>query len=262
MRSMNILSNIQYNCFANPQNEIKYMHNNSLDDAVQLEMMPAKIASEARYEEIKQFVQNIIDDSGTSDILSIMPNDVNSRIDHKIDRYIPSIQIKFGPLSTKYVASGIEIHFISDNKLYSSVRTFCADNRIRLEKTNADVIGKFLAFMNLLCTKINELDELINSNTFLSYQADIDAYFKAKDKLSQFNAEQRFKKIAVMTDNFNCNAKIRTNNNVFLTIKKITHQRLYVTNYRVNGHERKTINKKLAAQYIIDNKWSYQDLSD
>ena len=230
------------------------MDSSSLDDAVNLEMMPAKIASEARCEEIKNFIQATINDMGVNDIVIC-----NFSQNNNIEKNIPSIYIEFSPVSTTYTKVGIFLAFHNDDGMLKSTVTPCNMNHIQFSSTNV-CNNRFLSFVNTFCSKLNELDKLINSEVFHSYQSDIDAFLKAKKDLSDFNKEKRLQTIEAMMGKFNVHDKICTNKNIFLTIKKITRKRLYVTNYFVGQYEKKTVDKRLAAQWIVDEHWHYQKI--
>lgn len=114
-----------------------------------------------------------------------------------------------------------------------------------------------LKAMSAVADKLDEIDNHINSDMFKAYEADIKAYVDANKSLDKFDADAREEKIKQMALNFRADQFLKDSNGTLHRIRKATNKRVWLTDWHYyNGVSKKSEDKMLIAEWIVDGKWS------
>ena len=218
----------------------------------------ASIADEARRNELLSFVNGVVAKTGYADSLTVScntPSDpyfvipLNIHIEHETAEW------------------GICISFHKDNNTtYATARIRSIDYKDICSKTHdLDVHRVAIVVFAQVIDSLDALDDMLNSDIFLSYKDDIARYVDAKAKIKQHDKQAFDTYVETIKNSFRPGMKIKLgnfSNARECTITKVCKKRLYVDNYRKYfcNPLMKTMQKDEAAFNIANNEWSIVDV--
>lgn len=220
----------------------------------------ASIADEARRDELLSFVNGVVAKTGYADSVIVSCNT-------SYDSYVAiphNINIESNNASG--LRWNICISFHEDIATYATARIISIDYKDICSKTRGlNDYGVAIAVFTQVIDSLDALDDMLNSDIFISYKNDIARYVDAKDKIKKHDKQVFDTYVETIKNSFRPGMKIKLgnfSNARECTITKVCKKRLYVDNYRKYfcNPLMKTMQKDEAALNIAKHEWSIVDV--